>query len=230
MTEVVLVHGSTQGPSGWDHFAGALRARGHRVHAVDLGAADSSATVGEAVDQAAGQVDLSGTPVIVAHSAAGLALPALGTRLDAQHLVWLHAAVVADEHTAFVDEVTTDPTAMFNPEWVGRDPTTDPVLATYFLFHDCDLATLRWGLATLRASLPRSLYTTPPGPPPHGARRTVVVAGDDRTLRPDWLRHAARERLGADIVELPGGHCPHVARPAQLADALSPILASGPDR
>ena len=57
------------------------------------------------------------------------------------------------------------------------------------------------GLTTLRASLPRSLYTTPPGPLPHGARRTGVVAGDDRTLRPDWLRHAARERLGAEIVD-----------------------------
>ena len=86
------------------------------------------------------------------------------------------------------------------------------------------------GLTTLRASLPRSLYTTPPGPLPHGARRTGVVAGDDRTLRPDWLRHAARERLGAEIVELPGGHCPHVSRPTQLADALSSILTSGPDR
>lgn len=229
MTEVVLVHGSTQGPSGWDRFADALRARGHRVHAVDLGAADNTATLGAAVDQAAGQVDLSAAPVVVAHSAAGLALPALGTRLEAQHLVWLHATV-ADERTAFIDEVTADPTAMFNPEWIGRDPTADPVLATYFLFHDCDLATLRWGLTTLRASLPRSLYTTPPGPLPHGVGRTVVVAGDDRTLRPDWLRHAARERLGADIVELPGGHCPHVSRPAELAEALSSILAVGPDR
>lgn len=57
------------------------------------------------------------------------------------------------------------------------DPTTDPVLATYFLFHDCDLATLRWALTTLRASLPRSFYTTPPGPLPRDAGRTVTAIG-----------------------------------------------------
>jgi pimeloyl-ACP methyl ester carboxylesterase len=130
VTEVVLVHGSTQGPSGWDRFAGALRTRGHRVQSVDFATAENTtATLAEAVDQAAGQIGLSDSPVVVAHSAGGLALPALGARLGARHLVWVHAAVAA-EHTAFLDEVTADPTAVFNPEWIGQDPTTDPVLAT----------------------------------------------------------------------------------------------------
>jgi len=57
------------------------------------------------------------------------------------------------------------------------------------------------------------IYTTPPGPLPRDARRTVIVARDDRTLRPGWLRHAARDRLDADVVEVPGGYCPHVSRP-----------------
>jgi pimeloyl-ACP methyl ester carboxylesterase len=47
-----------------------------------------------------------------------------------------------------------------------------------------------------------------------------IVCADDRTIRPDWSRRKARETLGAEPLELPGGHCPHVSRPAALAELL----------
>jgi pimeloyl-ACP methyl ester carboxylesterase len=34
------------------------------------------------------------------------------------------------------------------------------------------------------------------------------------------MRRAAKERLGVDAVEVPGGHCPHVSRPEQVAALL----------
>ena len=37
-------------------------------------------------------------------------------------------------------------TDIFHRDWLGRDPTTDPVLATYFLFHDCDFADVAMGV------------------------------------------------------------------------------------
>jgi pimeloyl-ACP methyl ester carboxylesterase len=49
---------------------------------------------------------------------------------------------------------------------------------------------------------------------------TYVLPVDDRTLTPDWMRRAARERLKTDPVEVPGGHCPHVSRPEHLAALL----------
>jgi hypothetical protein len=49
---------------------------------------------------------------------------------------------------------------------------------------------------------------------------TYVLPVDDRTLTPDWMRRAARERLKADPVEVPGGHCPHVSRPEHVAALL----------
>lgn len=78
--------------------------------------------------------------MVLAHSAAGLLLPALARHLDAVHQIWL-AAAVADYpgRRSLLVELQTDPEAMFNPEWLGIDPTSDPVLATYFLFHDADL-------------------------------------------------------------------------------------------
>lgn len=47
-----------------------------------------------------------------------------------------------------------------------------------------------------------------------------MLPAEDRTLTPGWMRRAARERPGTDPVEVPGGHCPHVSRPEQVADIL----------
>lgn len=49
---------------------------------------------------------------------------------------------------------------------------------------------------------------------------TVYVCADDRTITPAWQRKAARELLGVEPVELPGGHCPHVSRLESLAEVL----------
>jgi len=43
------------------------------------------------------------------------------------------------------------------------------------------------------------------------------------TITPAWQRRAARELLGVEPVELPGGHCPHVSQPEVLADLLEQI-------
>jgi hypothetical protein len=47
-------------------------------------------------------------------------------------------------------------------------------------------------------------------------------------LSNEWSRRVAHERLGADIVELPGGHCPMLSRPAALADVLLQIADANP--
>jgi pimeloyl-ACP methyl ester carboxylesterase len=49
---------------------------------------------------------------------------------------------------------------------------------------------------------------------------TYVLPTEDRTLTPDWMRRAARQRLRTDAVEVPGGHCPHASRPEQVATLL----------
>lgn len=79
--------------------------------------------------------------VVVAHSGAGLLLPAAARSLGAQRQVWL-AASIPDGQRSLLEIVSAAPTDV-NAEWLGKDPTNDPVLATYFLLHDCDLATLQ---------------------------------------------------------------------------------------
>jgi pimeloyl-ACP methyl ester carboxylesterase len=51
------------------------------------------------------------------------------------------------------------------------------------------------------------------------------VCTDDRVIQPAWPRRVATDRLHAQVVELPGGHCPHVSRPAVLADVLTATTA-----
>ncbi|MGH7910275.1 MAG: alpha/beta hydrolase, partial [Candidatus Dormibacteraceae bacterium] len=146
--------------------------------------------------------------------------------LRARRQVWL-AAFVPDGRRGLLEEVSVAPADIFNPEWIGKDPTSDPVLATHFLFHDGDLKTLTWALTTLRRFSPRTLSTEPIALAP-GIPSAYVVAGQDRTLRPDWCGRQAAHRLHAELVEIQGGYCPHVSRAEELATILDDLAARSP--
>ena len=218
--DFLLVHGSTQTPRGYDRLAAALHGRGHRTVAVDLPVDRPEWTAAQyaevAREQAAGLTE----PVLVVHSAAGVVAPAVAAAVGARHVAWL-GAVVPDPGRSVLDELAADP-GMFGAEW--RSWTGDlvgaPAETAYFLFHDCDLETLRWALSTARLWPVRNLFAAPAAPMPALPPSTYVLPVDDRTLTPDWMRRAARERLKTDPVEVPGGHCPHVSRPEHVAALL----------
>jgi hypothetical protein len=214
--DFLLVHGSTQSPGGYDRLAAELRRRGHRTVAADLPVDRPGWTAAEHAAVAAGQAAELTEPVLVVHSAAGALVPALADAVHPRHVVWL-AAVVPDPGRSVLDELAADP-GMFGPEWPEwtGDLTGEPAETAYFLYHDCDLATLRWALGTSRLWPARTVFaaTAPALPDVPG---TYVLPTGDRTLTPAWMRRAARERLGVDAVEVGGGHCPHVSRPEEVA-------------
>jgi hypothetical protein len=51
-------------------------------------------------------------------------------------------------------------------------------------------------------------------------KTTYVVCSDDQMLRPEWSRRTVRERIDAELIELPGDHSPFYSRPSALADVL----------
>ncbi|HEV7656565.1 MAG TPA: alpha/beta fold hydrolase [Mycobacteriales bacterium] len=215
--DFLLVHGSTQSPRGYDRLAAALAGRGHRTVALDLAGDRPEWTAAEY----AGEARQSGLtePVLVVHSAAGALAPAIAAATGARHIAWL-AAVVPDPGRSVLDEAGADP-GMFGTEWrtwtAGLEE--EPAETAYFLFHDCDLETLRWALSTTRLWNPRTVFaaTAPTtGLPPS----TYVLPVEDRTLTPEWMRRVATERLDTDAIEVPGGHCPHVSRPEEVAALL----------
>lgn len=220
MTDLVLLHGTTQSADGFAELVDELERAGHRALTVRIpsGAATTSVEYAELL---AGQLPALDRPVVVAHSASGLLLPALAGRLSARLQVWL-AGPVADFATgrSFLDEVRADPSAVLQPDWLGVDPTSDQVLATHFLFHDANLTRLRAGLATLAPCDLSAVYAEVPVVDPRHRPCAYLLPAQDRTLRPDWMERVSRERLGIEPIMIEGGHNCYVAFPEQVAMIL----------
>jgi pimeloyl-ACP methyl ester carboxylesterase len=227
MTTFCLMHSSGQGPAGWQLLVDELAQRGHRAltPAFDLDQADEGlAFHAETIVQALNEAGHAPADVVVvAHSAAGMYLPLVVERWRPRRMVFLAALVPRPGLSAW-EQFQTDPT-LFNPAWIGKNPLDEEV-AREFVFHDCPPERLAWALATRvlfyakRAMQEPCPLTTWPSVP-----AGYIVCAEDRTITPAWQRKAAREFLGVEPVELPGGHCPNVSRPAALAEILDKLTA-----
>ena len=51
-------------------------------------------------------------------------------------------------------------------------------------------------------------------------RTALVYAIDDEFFTPEWERFVAREILGVEPIEIPGGHFPMAEDPRALAELL----------
>jgi pimeloyl-ACP methyl ester carboxylesterase len=218
-----LVHGSTQNASCWDLLIPKLEQRGHDTVRMNLPTNEPEASATRYADVIAEAIPADrGDTVVIAHSASGLFLPLVPRKRRIRRLVFL-AAVIPQLGKSLLDQVSDDP-QMFNPEWIGKDPTKDEQIAQYFLFHDCSPDVSKWALSTMSLMYARQAYVEAcplsfwPAVP-----SSYILCLDDRTIQPEWSRRAARERLGADPIELPGGHCPYMSRAGELAEVLGAL-------
>jgi pimeloyl-ACP methyl ester carboxylesterase len=221
MSLFCLVHGSTQDARCWDLLVPELEKRGHRVVRVQLPTDQKEADANRYAEIIERSVPTkSDDTIVVGHSASGYFLPLVAVRRPLQRIVFL-AAMLPQSGMSFLDQLRTDPT-IFCPEWIGKDPSTDDAAARHFLFHDCPLRIARWAMST-RIRLPLERVASEPYPLQHwpDAASSYIVCSGDRTINPEWSRRAARDRLGAEAVEIPGGHSPYLSRPGHLADVLS---------
>lgn len=224
MSDFVLIHSTGEAPACWQRLSSALELHGHRTHLVDLPvdrpellAADYAIIMREQVRHIA-------EPIALAHSGCGTLLPAASKALKARHRVWL-AAWVPDSHASFMEEVRAKPTEIFNPDWIGKDPTHGSSVAINFLYHDCDQATIDWALTTRRLFVPVAVYNQRIALD-DDIPSSYIVASKDRTIRPDWQRRMARERLRLEPLEIATGHLPHVSAPERLAELLDHIAGT----
>ena len=49
---------------------------------------------------------------------------------------------------------------------------------------------------------------------------SLIYASEDEFFEPDWERFMAREHLGVEPIEIPGGHFPMAEDPEGLAEVL----------
>jgi Alpha/beta hydrolase family len=215
-----LIHGSTQNASGWARLVPQLQNQGHAAICVNLPTDEPEASGTRYAQVIADSLrDSREAPIVVAHSVSGVFLPLLPAYCSVARIVFL-AAFVPEIGKSPMEQLQTNP-EMFWPDWIGKDPTKDDRVASHYLFQDCDPETTAWALTTLKLTYARRALTEPC---PLGGWPDVptsyVLCREDRTLRPDFWRERVRKQLGIDPIELPGGHCPHVARPRDLADVL----------
>lgn len=223
-----LVHGAWHGAWCWDRLVPHLEARGHRVVAADLPSDDMSASFDDYADVVC--ASLRDCPadelVLVGHSLGGMTIPLVSARRPLRRLVYLCALLPATGRS--LSQQMAEDTEMLDPGYARGLSRTDPERRTWVdeerardhLFGDCDEAIAAAAIARLRPQatypyrLPHSLDALP------AVASTYVLCTEDRMVRPDWSRRTAPDRVGADVVELPGSHSPFLSRPAELADVL----------
>jgi pimeloyl-ACP methyl ester carboxylesterase len=218
MASFVLVHGSAHSFSAWDLVKAELEAKGHTVITPELPDNEPDASATRYADIIAASIPDQEEPIVVAHSASGLYLPLVPALHRVKRIVFL-AAAVPRIGMSFIELYKAEP-EMINPAWVGKDPRVAGV-SEEFLLHDCPQERLRSALSTIRVMVAQRAYveTCPLGRWPDVAASYIVCA-DDRTIQPAWQRNVARTQLGIEPIELPGGHCPYISRPKELAEAL----------
>ena len=246
MTTFALIHGGSHEGWCWELLVPELEARGHSAVAPDLPFEDTSYGAlawARAVIDAIG--DTNDEVIVVAHSVGGMAAPVVCSLYPVSQMVLLGAMVPAPG-MRYIDYLATEPGAVtFNPDplqdvsdndteppWVTAraafshgDPGISWIAAREGFYQDCpeDVARMAW--ERLRPQTDTVFTEVCPVEVWPNVPTTVVVMNDDRAVAPDWSRRVARERLGAPVVELPGGHSPFLSRPAHLADVLVDLAA-----
>ena len=230
MSTFALVHGACHGAWCWERLTPELEGRGHRVVAVDLPTEDRSAgNVRYAEIVAESLAGLEDDVVVVGHSLAGLTIPLVAALRPVRRLVFLCAfppqpgqSFSSQQHPEgllpWVEGISSSPA-------YDADGTTfsfPPAFSAEVLYPDCSAEDQAWAMARLRSQ------TSTPGAEvcpldawPAVPETQYVLARDDRAVNSAWARWVARERLGVDPVELPGGHSPFLARPQHLAEILT---------
>ena len=199
---------------------------------MDLPGEDPAADFDTYADVVCAALDgYGGDVIVVGHSLGCCTIPLVAARRPVRHLVYV-CGLIPDVGRSWADQFADEPDMMC-PGWTaglsapdaqGRTSWVDPELTRTQLFADCDESTATAAIARLRpqkglGSMPFVLTEFP------SVSCTSVSCSDDRMIAAVWAKRTARDRLGADIVELPGSHSPMLSRPSALADILVRLAA-----
>lgn len=223
MAEFALVHGGSHGPWCWDRVVPELERRGHTAVAVDVPMDDAANDLERCADLVAWGCVGMDSPIVVGHSIAGTFLPLAAARTQARLMVFL-CAMVPVPGNSLADQQTEDPTMVRFPYQLVVDEqgrtlaTRDVAQAMYY--SDCSEEDVDRAVARLRPQAPTVRFATFPADGWADVPAAYIVAAEDAVVSVDWGRRVARERLGVEAVEIPGGHSPMISRPGTLASVL----------
>ena len=208
-------------------LVGPLRNRGHVVVTPELPSEDTLLGLEDYADTIDGALGDADDVVLVPHSLGGLVGPVVGRRRPLRALVYL-SALVPETGLSFSEQlsVETEPVLLFEGgrmvDQQGRSHWPDPDATARIMYGDLTPEDARWASERLRPQAQKSQLEPSPAPPA-GLRVASIIGANDRVVSPPWSRRVARERLGVEPIELPGGHFPMITHPELLADALAQL-------
>jgi pimeloyl-ACP methyl ester carboxylesterase len=220
-----LIHGDWHDGSCWEALVPLLEERGHRAVAPDLPLDDPEAGFEDRIGPAIDALDGVAEPVVVVGHSVGSGYAALvAASRPVSLLVHLCPRLGPFEPPPGAPDTFRDgfPFPAGRPDgttvW-DRDVAVEAMYGRLSPENAGELA------ARLRPA------TSAPGEYPLAAHPDVptalVYAVDDEIFQPEWERFMARELLGIDPIEIPGGHFPMAEDPEALADLLDRLTPSG---
>jgi pimeloyl-ACP methyl ester carboxylesterase len=221
----VLVPGAGGASWYWHRVVAELERRDHAAIAVELPADDPAAGIDEYVDiivaAAAGMPKVT----IVGQSMGAFSAVPSCDRLPVEGLVLVNAMIPDPGETAGAWWGNTGAPAAKAALDVaqGRDPDAELDPLTYF-FHDLPASMFEASAAYARNEVDRAFETPSPFTVWPDVPTKVITGRDDRFFPAEFQRRLAKERLGLDVTEVPGGHLAALSHPVEVTDAL---LASG---
>jgi pimeloyl-ACP methyl ester carboxylesterase len=229
MSTFVLIPGAGGHGAYWDALVPELESRGHRAIAVDIEQNDPALGLPEYADIVEAAIDDGDHDVIlVAQSMGGFTAPMVAAHRPVRMIVLLNAMIPLPGEAVgdWWDATNSGEARRLADERAGRDPEFD--LVTHFL-HD------------VPEELRQAVISGPPREPSEKAwtdpcefdswpdvPTNVLVGRDDRFFPAEFQRRVAKERLGRDVDEIPGGHLAALSNPRGLVDRLCEYAATAP--
>jgi pimeloyl-ACP methyl ester carboxylesterase len=173
---------------------------------------------------------LDGQVVLVGHSLGGLTIPVVAARHKVDRLVFLCAGY-PEPGRSHMDVRTSQPgeTVASGPSAAWQQPGDahryPDALARELFFHDCPPEVQDWAVARLRPQARKPLREVTPLVAWPDTPRTLIITTEDRCIPRDSAVRTAERLFGTRPIELPGGHCPAISRPAHLARTLVDAIA-----
>jgi pimeloyl-ACP methyl ester carboxylesterase len=218
-----LIHGAWHGPSCWDQLVPRLAERGHDVVAPDLPLHDPQAGYAERIRPALDALDgVDGPVVIVGHSQGTAYSSLVAAAKPDSVLVHLCPRLGGLEPPPGAPDTFREgfPFPPDRPDGISVWEEDSAISAMYPRLPPETARALAQRLRPM--AMPKDAYPLRA----HPVNPTVLIyAAEDEFFEPAWERFMARELLGVEPIEIPGGHFPMVEDPGALAELLDRIAA-----
>ena len=219
MATFCLIHGAWHGPSCWDALVPRLEEQGHEVVTPDLPLHDPDAEYDDRIRPAL--ESLSGTQgdvIVVGHSQGTAYASLVAAESPVSLLVYLCPRLGGFEEPPGAPARFREgfPFPADRPDGTSAWDADAAVSAMYGRLPPDTARALAERLRPM--AMPSGDFPLRRHP---DIPTSLIYATDDEFFDPAWERFMARELLGVEPIEIPGGHFPMVEDPDTLADLLS---------